>query len=102
MATAVLNTSDNLLICFNCGAQYDTECPASVSADLTIIPASDLPLQSCRICDDPREFVPPDGQKFTTLERLRKSGEYRNVIEQHKVDPLLWEITTEEKVSFHA
>lgn len=94
-----LQSSDNLLICAACGTQYDTDLPPSTSPSSTFVPASDSPLSSCRICDDPRQYVPPSGQTFTTLQRLRQSGEYRNQIQQHSVDGQLWEIWTEGKVS---
>ncbi|KAL3423436.1 hypothetical protein PVAG01_05183 [Phlyctema vagabunda] len=56
-------STDNLLICCACGTQFDNE-------DRDV-------LKRCRICDDPRQFVPPTGQQFTTLAELRK-GEYVN------------------------
>ena len=49
-----LKTSDGLPICLACGTQYD-----------------ETNLTACRICDDPRQFIPPTGQSFTTLSRLR-------------------------------
>lgn len=55
-----LKTSDDLLICRACGTQYDT-------ADSNV-------LTSCRICDDPRQYVPPAGQSFTTLSQLRSDA----------------------------
>ncbi|OBT93146.1 hypothetical protein VE01_09186 [Pseudogymnoascus verrucosus] len=53
----ILYSRDDLLICATCGTQYGT----SNAALLT----------SCRICDDPRQYVPPTGQSFTTLRSLR-------------------------------
>ncbi|KAL4920012.1 beta-lactamase-like protein [Aspergillus aurantiobrunneus] len=47
----------DLLICSTCGTQFPT--------------ASDL--SSCKICDDPRQYVPPAGQSWTTLRTLRNS-----------------------------
>ena len=48
-------------ICMACGTQY---------------PDSEEPPQACRICDDERQFVPPEGQRWTTLAEL--SAERRN------------------------
>jgi hypothetical protein len=42
-------------ICMACGTQY---------------PDSEEPPQACRICDDERQFVPPEGQRWTTLAEL--------------------------------
>ncbi|RDL33171.1 Uncharacterized protein BP5553_08610 [Venustampulla echinocandica] len=50
-----------LLICSTCGTQFDT-------------PASSSQLTSCLICDDPRQYVPPSGQSFTTLSELRAAN----------------------------
>jgi len=44
-------------ICVTCGTQY---------------PPSDAPPARCPICEDPRQFLPPGGQAWTTLERLRQ------------------------------
>ena len=43
-------------ICVACGTQY---------------PDATEPPASCPICTDPRQYVPPGGQQWTTLERLR-------------------------------
>jgi len=43
-------------ICVACGTQY---------------PDAAEPPASCPICTDPRQYVPPGGQQWTTLERLR-------------------------------
>ncbi|RDW81124.1 putative metallo-beta-lactamase domain protein [Aspergillus mulundensis] len=55
----------DLLICSTCGTQYPT--------------ASALP--SCKICDDPRQYVPPTGQSWTTLRKLQTSTDpsYKNI-----------------------
>lgn len=53
--------SQDLLICPACGTQFDQ-------------PASN-PLPSCRICDDPRQYIPPTGQRWTSLrQELGKAG----------------------------
>ena len=45
-------------ICSTCGTQY---------------PPSDAPPAQCPVCEDERQFIPPEGQSWTTLERLRIS-----------------------------
>jgi hypothetical protein len=101
---AQLNTSDDLLICCACGAEYDV--------------TEEEGKESCRICDvhlflpfsprkarpasltrnkDPRQYVPQSGQKFTTLKKLREEG-HKNVFERTEKDDKVWEIWTEPKV----
>ncbi len=65
-------------ICVTCNSQF-TE--------------SARPPENCPICDDERQYVPPEGQKWTTLEALRSS--HRNVIKQE--EPGLFSITPEPK-----
>lgn len=43
-------------LCVTCGTQFAE---------------SDAPPPNCPICDDERQYVPPEGQKWTTLETLR-------------------------------
>ena len=45
-------------ICSTCGTQY---------------PAREAPPVHCPVCEDERQFIPPEGQSWTTLERLRIS-----------------------------
>ena len=79
-----LTTSPTLLICTTCGTQY--------AAPLT------KPPRHCRICDDPRQFVPPTGQSFTTLHTLSTSPQqYRNVFSSVPQDSKVTEIYTEPK-----
>lgn len=57
----------DLPICNTCGAQFGTTSPP----------------KTCPVCDDPRQWVPPSGQSWTTLEELQTSDEkYHNVIEK--------------------
>ncbi|KAK3388928.1 beta-lactamase-like protein [Sordaria brevicollis] len=58
--------SDQYLICTACGTQHPH--------------TSRSTLKTCFICDDPRQFVPPSGQSFTTLSELRSSTspKYKN------------------------
>ncbi|EXJ82554.1 hypothetical protein A1O3_06367 [Capronia epimyces CBS 606.96] len=77
-----LSTSDHLLVCTACGAQYDVD--EKTGKD------------ECRICDDPRQFVPETGQSFTTLANLQ-AGNYKNVFEPCKQNGNVVEIWTEPK-----
>src|SRR4051812_24031030 len=45
-------------VCIACGTQF---------ADAR----GDAPPASCPICEDPRQYVPPEGQRWTTLDELR-------------------------------
>lgn len=73
-------TASNL-ICNTCGTQY---------------PATDLTHRnSCFICDDPRQYVPPSGQSFTTLKDLTLSPRnYHNVFTPYPEDERLISINT--------
>lgn len=57
------------LICVTCGVQYESigEAPAT-----------------CKICEEERQYVNPDGQAWTTLEELIEKGTYRNAILQEE------------------
>lgn len=55
--------TDDLLICTTCGTQFDV-------SDSSL-------LKGCKICDDPRQYVPPTGQAFTTLWEM-KTGNFKN------------------------
>ena len=63
-------------VCATCGVQY---------------PESTEPPAACLICEEPRQFVPPEGQRWTTLEELRAN--HRNVLEE--LEPGLTAIHTE-------
>ncbi len=54
-------------ICVACGTQY---------------PDAAQPPPACPICDDPRQYVPPQGQRWTTLAELRR--EHRNDIREER------------------
>ncbi|KAI7769570.1 hypothetical protein LZL87_003060 [Fusarium oxysporum] len=51
-------TADSWLVCDTCGTQFPTSDRST--------------LKTCHICDDPRQFVPPSGQSFSTLGELKK------------------------------
>jgi len=76
------------LVCTACGTQFP-------SADRSAV-------TTCHICDDPRQYVPPSGQSFTTLAAMRGSGTssdppYRNVFTPYAPDPRITFITTAPK-----
>lgn len=48
--------SATMFLCRTCGTQY---------------PAERKPPEHCPICEDDRQYLKPDGQQWTTLERLR-------------------------------
>jgi hypothetical protein len=54
-------------ICTACGMQY---------------PPSPTPPDQCRVCEEERQFTPPGGQSWTTLERL--AGGHLNGFHQHE------------------
>ncbi len=54
-----------LHVCATCGTQY---------------PDSEAPPERCPICEDGRQWVPEDGQRWTTLEQLRR--EHRNAVRE--------------------
>jgi hypothetical protein len=52
-------------ICIACGTQY---------------PAASEPPAACPICEDPRQYVPPEGQRWTTMAELGDNHE--NVVRE--------------------
>ncbi|KAJ9603228.1 hypothetical protein H2200_012523 [Cladophialophora chaetospira] len=57
--------SPDLLMCHTCGTQFDLP--------------SDQPPSGCRICDDPRQWIPPSGQKWTSLGAEQSAGHVNNL-----------------------
>ena len=80
-SSPTLQASVDLLLCNECGTQYPVQGQANKSA--------------CKICDDPRQYVPATGQVFTTL--LELSSHHRNIWWQDKHKPNVWSIRTEPK-----
>ncbi|KAK5637225.1 hypothetical protein RRF57_012937 [Xylaria bambusicola] len=73
------------LVCKTCGTQFPTDDKTKVT--------------TCFICDDPRQYVPPSGQSFISLDVLRSDGQYKNVFTPIDADPEhLIAIATEPKV----
>lgn len=137
-ARYTLTTSDDLLLCTGCGAQYEedeetgkTECrvcevsynlllesemwyvcfahhtylrhlPTYHALGYTIYlmlhehPHPISPLT--HTIQDPRQFIPPSGQTFTTLGRLKAEGKYENIFEPNSEDSKVIEIHTKPKV----
>ncbi len=65
-------------ICATCGSQFAE---------------TDRPPDACPVCEDERQYVPPGGQKWTTLDELRKG--HRNAV--RPLEPGLTGIGTEPK-----
>ncbi|MDR6124448.1 hypothetical protein QFZ87_004045 [Bacillus sp. SLBN-46] len=55
----------NKFVCTTCGTQY---------------PDSSRPPSSCMICEEERQYVNPNGQAWTTIEKLIESQKYKNKI----------------------
>jgi len=61
----------DLLICRTCGVQFSTTSIEELN-------------NQCPICLDPRQYVPPTGQSWTTLTQLRSENKHKNLF--HAVD----------------
>jgi hypothetical protein len=91
---STLSLSKDLPICSACGAQYAAGSPRPLVDGV----------HRCRICEDPRQYVPPSGQEWSTLGELiegkEKDGKRRNVFEKvsRGGEQQVWEIWTEPKV----
>ncbi|KAI4631506.1 uncharacterized protein J4E87_002211 [Alternaria ethzedia] len=68
----------NLAVCETCGTQFD-------------VPLEQHP-ETCRICDDPRQYVPASGQSWTSLSACQSLQ--KNTFETDKEDPRIHYITT--------
>lgn len=58
-------------------------------------PAGDTPPASCPICEDERQYVPPGGQRWTSLQALQRDGERVSITE---LEPDLFALRSEPKV----
>ncbi|MFC0522130.1 hypothetical protein ACFFGV_00815 [Pontibacillus salicampi] len=67
-------------MCTTCGVQYA---------------APETKPDSCLICTEERQFVNPNGQQWTTHEKIVESGAYQNIISQEEEN--LYSITTSPK-----
>lgn len=98
---AVLRTADDYIVCSACGTQYPLLADSGKD-DCKICDVLEtrrlLPLESfVDILQDPRQYVPPEGQTFTTLAKLREDG-FKNVWWQDKVNSSVWSVRTEPQV----
>jgi hypothetical protein len=59
----------NHFICVTCGIQYEQ---------------STLPPDSCLICNEERQYIHPEGQSWTTLEKMIQEKVYKNDIIQEE------------------
>ncbi|KAH7123752.1 beta-lactamase-like protein [Dendryphion nanum] len=73
--------SGNLAICVTCGTQLD-------------VPLSQAP-PNCRMCDDPRQYVPGTGYTWTSLAEAQSSQ--KNQFTQDTTNPNIWFINTAPK-----
>lgn len=58
-------------------------------------PEGEAPPASCPICEDERQYVPPGGQRWTTLAQLQRDGEHVVVTE---LEPDLYGLRSEPQV----
>ncbi|KAF2669221.1 hypothetical protein BT63DRAFT_432925 [Microthyrium microscopicum] len=77
-----MTDSKDLALCATCGTQFDA--PLSSPPD------------SCNICDDPRQYVPPTGQAWTSLREL-DDGNRSNKWEVDHIDPRVSWVSTHPK-----
>lgn len=71
-------------ICETCGAQY----PQDVSS----------PPSGCKICLDPRQWVPPTGQKWTSIKQLL-AEEVKTTFLHHELDDRIIRVTNDPPVA---
>lgn len=71
----ITSTNLDLLVCSTCGQQTDRS-----GAEQFDIPPGER--STCKVCDDPRQYVPASGQQWTTLRKLQedRENEYHNEI----------------------
>ncbi|KAI8347379.1 metallo-beta-lactamase [Mortierella sp. GBAus27b] len=67
-------THSSSFVCVTCG----TNAPASASSE---------PLDTCIICDEPRQYVRLGGQEWTTLDKIREEGKHSNEFKPTEADP---------------
>ncbi|KAL5421750.1 hypothetical protein PMIN06_009261 [Paraphaeosphaeria minitans] len=70
--------SGDLAVCFTCGTQFDAPFAS--------------PPPNCPICEDPRQYVPPTGQQWTSLNNERSSQKNKFTTDPH--DTRIHYITT--------
>ncbi|KAG8623741.1 hypothetical protein KVT40_008717 [Elsinoe batatas] len=72
----------DLIICVACGTQYDV--------------TYEQGLERCKICDDPRQFIPPSGQQWTSLRQ--SLPHHSNQWTPDPFDARIYHITTTPKL----
>jgi hypothetical protein len=83
MASYDPSQTESLLVCVACGTQF---------------PTSDRnTLKTCFICDDPRQYIPPPQQSFTTLADIR--SKHKNTFTAFPNNPSFISITTTPKLA---
>lgn len=71
-------------------------CAACAVETVPVVDGSgEHPPASCPICEDERQYVPPTGQEWTTLQRLQREGEHVVVTE---LEPDLFGLRSEPRV----
>ncbi|KAM0306226.1 hypothetical protein ACHAPM_000787 [Fusarium culmorum] len=76
-------TPKNLALFVTCGTQFG-------------IPFDERP-STCRMCNEPRQFVPPSGQSWTALEKLQAN--HRNEFKQDEHDGRIWSIFSKPQIA---
>ncbi|THX72259.1 metallo-beta-lactamase family protein [Aureobasidium pullulans] len=74
---------EDLLLCPTCGTQFD-------------VLADNPPSGYCRICDDPRQYIPATGQAWTSLKA--EAGKHETKWKQDEKDKRVWSIWAEPKL----
>ncbi|REE04421.1 hydrolase [Citricoccus muralis] len=94
--TADQEAWDGLVLCATCGVEQAgalaAESPAELSEardDVRRDARSEVLAAVCAICEDDRQWVPADGQRWTTVGELRASGASTEVAE---LEPNLWAV----------
>jgi hypothetical protein len=82
MASYNLKDTQDNLVCTACGTQFPTTDRAS--------------LNTCFVCDDPRQYTPGSGQSFTTLADIRIA--HKNEFQPIADEPRLISITPSPKL----
>ncbi|WP_313817077.1 hydrolase [Citricoccus sp.] len=83
---------DGLVLCATCGVEQEGALAAAGPAALTDArddARSDVVPAVCAICADDRQWVPADGQRWTTVGELRASGTNTDMTE---LEPNLWAV----------
>jgi len=83
MTSYNLHETESLLVCVACGTQFPTSDRNTLKTRL--------------ICDDPRQYIPPPQQSFTTLADIR--SKHKNTFTPFPTNPSLISITTTPKLA---